>query len=201
MPLDTPSRTATRLSKVSPSRRTLVRGAAWSVPVVSVAAAAPAFAVLSNTTTTPQLTGGYWVMDWSGGRYGLVPTITVSNPSAKLTGQLTITLTFAYPDFMGDTSGHPAQPGFSNAFASTQTWVLNTPRPSSTGVVVQLICSAGLGAHQSDTITGQIANWRFNPATIDWANSPTAAVQMTVQASGPGFDTGVGVMAAGPKPA
>jgi hypothetical protein len=42
-----------------PTRRTIARGAAWSVPVVAVAAAAPAFAASGGTASvTGQCTGG-----------------------------------------------------------------------------------------------------------------------------------------------
>ena len=40
-------------TKLGVSRRTLAKGAAWSVPAVAVAGAAPAYAV-SPTTTLPQ---------------------------------------------------------------------------------------------------------------------------------------------------
>lgn len=38
------------ISAVRPTRRTIVRGAAWSVPVVAIAATAPAFAASLNTS-------------------------------------------------------------------------------------------------------------------------------------------------------
>ena len=43
-------------TQLRPTRRTLVRGAAWSVPVVSIAAAAPAFAASCDTQP--------YLLDW-----------------------------------------------------------------------------------------------------------------------------------------
>lgn len=42
----------------SPSRRTIVKGAAWSVPVIMTAAAAPAFAASRNSCRTAYLNWG-----------------------------------------------------------------------------------------------------------------------------------------------
>lgn len=45
-------------TQLRPTRRTLVRGAAWSVPVISIAAAAPAFAA------SPCVTDFTYALDW-----------------------------------------------------------------------------------------------------------------------------------------
>jgi hypothetical protein len=50
-------------TNLTTSRRTIVRGAAWSVPVVAVAATAPAFAA------SPCTDGIFATMDWSVPRY------------------------------------------------------------------------------------------------------------------------------------
>lgn len=74
-----------------PTRRTLVRGAAWSVPVVSIAAAAPAFA----TSGTTGLTGGaavkwgkdandLWHVSWD---------LTLTNGLKRID---TVSITFKY---------------------------------------------------------------------------------------------------------
>lgn len=54
MPIDTNA-----LETVRPSRRTVVRGAAWSVPVVSMAATAPAFAASTCIARSSN-----WRLDW-----------------------------------------------------------------------------------------------------------------------------------------
>lgn len=47
------------MAELAPSRRTLVRGAAWSVPVVAMAATAPAFAASCGSITTS------YALDWN----------------------------------------------------------------------------------------------------------------------------------------
>lgn len=47
----------TPVTQMSPSRRTVLRTAAWSVPAVSIAAAAPAFAASPPLETPPNLAG------------------------------------------------------------------------------------------------------------------------------------------------
>jgi hypothetical protein len=72
------------------SRRTVVRTAAWSVPVVAVAAAAPAFAVSGASST---LAGGA-VVKWSNGNEKHVSwDLTLTNGSTAID---TITITFTY---------------------------------------------------------------------------------------------------------
>lgn len=72
------------------SRRTVVRTAAWSVPVVAVAAAAPAFAVSGASST---LVGGAAVK-WSNGNEKHVSwDLTLTNGPTAID---TITITFSY---------------------------------------------------------------------------------------------------------
>lgn len=85
-----------------PTRRTLVRGAAWSVPVISVAAAAPAFAASPCDVST-------YTLNWAGGATALGVTTyaapanpggngvktgvaTVNAPTGSLGSALTVTL-------------------------------------------------------------------------------------------------------------
>lgn len=72
---------------VNPSRRTVVRGAAWSVPVVAVAATAPAFAA------SPCATRYNFALDWGTTPYNRAnarsATATVSS-----TGSTPLTVTF-----------------------------------------------------------------------------------------------------------
>lgn len=72
------------------SRRTVVRTAAWSVPVVAVAAAAPAFAASGASST---LVGGAAVK-WSNGNEKHVSwDLTLTNGAVAID---TITITFSY---------------------------------------------------------------------------------------------------------
>ena len=75
---------------LGPSRRTLVRTAAWSVPVISTAAAAPAFAAFSDTLAfspgeTPSWDGTKKVVD--------VPFAVVNNSSTDAAQALEVNLT------------------------------------------------------------------------------------------------------------
>lgn len=71
------------------SRRTLVRGVAWSVPVVAVAANAPAFAGSDMTPPPPMINlGGACgntgaTQKGCGGKFTLQVPLTVNNPTSK----------------------------------------------------------------------------------------------------------------------
>lgn len=68
-------------TQLRPTRRTLVRGAAWSVPAISIAAAAPAFAASPCDLRS-------YVLDWDGGS---VTTGTTSWARANYTsGKATV---------------------------------------------------------------------------------------------------------------
>ncbi len=76
-----------------PSRRTVLRTAAWSVPAVSVAAAAPAFAlsgpaVLDIVTATADWGANYNVLQLAPLTYAL----TVKNTGGTQSGPVTVTL-------------------------------------------------------------------------------------------------------------
>src|SRR6478672_464529 len=73
---------------VNPSRRTVVRGAAWSVPVVAVAATAPAFAASPCATLYP------FRLDWGTTPYSRA---SARNATATLSsaGSTPLTVTFA----------------------------------------------------------------------------------------------------------
>src|SRR5688500_2682096 len=78
------------VTSARPTRRTLVRGAAWSVPVVSLAAAAPAFAASGTTSLTSN--GG--AVKWGTG-----PTKHVSWDLTLINGAVaidTVSITFTY---------------------------------------------------------------------------------------------------------
>lgn len=77
-------------SNVGTTRRTLVRTAAWSVPVVSIAVAAPAFAASGASST---IVGGAAVK-WSNGNEKHVSwDLTLTNGPVAID---TITITFSY---------------------------------------------------------------------------------------------------------
>ena len=72
-----------------PSRRTLVRTAAWSVPVISTVAAAPAFAAFSDTLAfSPNGTPS-----WSTNKVVTVPFTVVNNSTTDPAQTLQVNLT------------------------------------------------------------------------------------------------------------
>lgn len=74
-----------------PSRRAIVRGAAWSVPVVSLAVAAPAFAASGATST---LSSGGQAVKWSDSKTKHVSwDLVLTNGPVPID---TITITFSY---------------------------------------------------------------------------------------------------------
>ena len=79
-----------------PTRRTLVRGAAWSVPVVSIAAAAPAFAA----SGTSGLTGGAAVKWGTGSTKHVSWDLTLTNGAVAID---TVSITFTYTPNGGGT--------------------------------------------------------------------------------------------------
>jgi hypothetical protein len=101
------------MAELAPSRRTLVRGAAWSVPVVAVAATAPAYA------TSACADGAYQV------RWGTDYTASTKSATANRTGTsgsgavgnapLTLTIT---TKFVGAMAAGSANDGVSNLAAS-----------------------------------------------------------------------------------
>ena len=73
----------------NPSRRSFVRAAAWTVPVVSIAAAAPAFALTTTssfTTDTP--------VKWGNGPVKHVSWDLTLNNGAKVIDTVSITFTY-----------------------------------------------------------------------------------------------------------
>ena len=83
------------LDTVRPSRRSVVRGAAWSVPVVSLAATAPAFAASCGSTDVDYL------LDW--GNTGLTTYAAPVTPGGG-TGNKVGTATVLAPAGSGGTS-------------------------------------------------------------------------------------------------
>ena len=85
------------ITTARPTRRTLVRGAAWSVPVVSIAAAAPAFAASASASLTPgpahkwgKDANNLWHVSWD---------FTLTNGAKEID---TISITFKYVPAMED---------------------------------------------------------------------------------------------------
>lgn len=101
-----------------PTRRTLVRGAAWSVPVISIAAAAPAFAASGSTTVT-----GGAAHKWGTGQTKHVSwDVTIANGAIELDK---VVITFSYVPQGGGTFTTFSMGGYSPT-DTTWTYVVNT---------------------------------------------------------------------------
>ena len=84
------------------TRRTLMRGAAWTVPVVAVAATAPAYA--ASTCASPKVYSLIW------GTTGYVHTGNTAYATLTLTGGTTIYAHFS-ASFLGNGQGDGSVPG------------------------------------------------------------------------------------------
>ena len=81
------------VSEARPTRRAMVRGAAWSIPVVAVAAAAPAFAVSTASSGFTAVAGT--AEKWSNGNEKHVSwDVTLTNGPVAI-DEVTITFTYA----------------------------------------------------------------------------------------------------------
>lgn len=102
---------------IRPARRTVVRSAAWSVPVVAVGVSAPAFAASPCATTYP------WRLDWGGSStsWSVVSASGVQTGSAVIAGPAgTAPLTVTFRSVMTGTMRRDAD-NFALSHALTQT--------------------------------------------------------------------------------
>ncbi len=155
--------------QASPSRRTVVRGAAWSVPVIAVAAAAPAFAASPCDSTYS------YRLDWG---------VTPYNPPGSLTASPNSGVATVPPP----TGGTPGALGIPVTFTSTlqgtttrydqNLHVLATTgigglQPSQQGVAIRSATSGGLANTQTITITfgRAVSNLSFSVVDLDRAGT------------------------------
>jgi len=143
------------------SRRTLMKGAAWAVPVVAVAAAAPAWAASSSML---QITGGCAPV----GNNGSLPSFTVANTGATAyTGTITVTETI---DLSGAANGERSNfwQALGQAGAATKT--------SDASVSVGAWSPSQTGANvTSKTRTVTITTTLAPGASVSWGQVVTSA--------------------------
>lgn len=152
------------------SRRSVVRAAAWSVPIVSVATAPPARAAVSDTDALAVQLAEYYVHPWPEGTFGVVPRITLSNPRSVRAVYVHVQLTFPVASFTGtDDESDPPAPGFDH-FVAIGDWSCGytVPRPGDTDVYVQLYPDQGIAATGASTV-GTVAQ-PADPPSLDWRN-------------------------------
>ncbi len=92
----------TEASLIRPSRRNVVRTAAWSVPVVAVAATAPAFAASCTTEYTLKLDWGSDASQFNKALDGNSATASATGPAGSTPLLVTFGSTYIRPNGQGD---------------------------------------------------------------------------------------------------
>jgi hypothetical protein len=139
--------------------------AAWAVPLISVATAAPAHAATSTPSTGGSLTlvlAEFYIWRWNG-NYCVDPWITVTNNTGRATtAPVRVTLQFSVADFVGfwnDTT--PRTPAYLNEpmLSPDLSWGADTRAvsPKDTFVSVDLLRAKGLARGESSTVGGGTA--------------------------------------------
>ncbi|HEX4470513.1 MAG TPA: hypothetical protein VH085_00990 [Nocardioides sp.] len=192
----------------SATRRTWMRAAAnaaWSAPLVSVAAAAPAHAATSTANGTGLAFVSATFYLWSLGSSTCVdPVITVTNPTSRAASPIWIDLQFATSDFVGaNTFLDPPTPSYVDLPipSSDGSWTVETLGHSSgdTIVTVRLRRAKGLAAGETSTVGGAVN--KYVPFGIIFANNPTAtSVPVVLGTSTAGFPVTPGTLSRIPQP-
>lgn len=162
----------------APTRRAVLGAAAWSVPVVTLASAAPAYALSHDRLTITSATATWAPVLSLGGLVGyyLQFSITVRNDGHDDTSGLQVSLTFPsdYGNVRVSTFGGNVGTGWSNGTFSNRTFVSAS--------------NAQLSPNQSSTLLTQ---GRIYVPTNPAGSGPAITIQAT---SGGGFASGVAVV-------
>lgn len=150
-----------------PSRRTLVRTAAWSVPVISTAAAAPAFAAASDVFTVSSSA------EFGPGRNSVIVTVTIANPAGGQLPATGVVLSIGSITASGGT-----QPVVSSAATPTGWTGANSGLPyqitygssitngNSTTVIITFNFSSKPDNKQTVAVSGSVSVPNFNPNSL-----------------------------------
>lgn len=193
--------------RAAPSRRALALAgvhAAWAVPAVALATAAPAEAATSTGVGSQLVVtdATYWVKIWPAGTYGVVPHFTVTNPTSTPTA-FWVTMRFSASDFIGpDRTHQPPRPTLVNtAYLEPPPWGLQVMpgSPSDDFVDIMFWRDGKLGPNESATLTVVTTN----PGAINWSNNPpmTTTIPYTAHAVSAAFTDGLGFFTQMPAPA
>jgi hypothetical protein len=193
----------------SATRRTWMRAAAnaaWSVPLVSVATAAPAHAATSTANGTGLAFVSATFYLWNDEPSTCVdPVITVTNPTSRDASSVWIDLQFATSDFVGaNTFLDPPTPKYVDLPipSSDGSWTVETlaHSPGDTIVTVRLRRDKGLAAGETSTVGGAVN--KYVPFGIVFANKPTVTtVPVALATSTAGFPVTPGTLTLIPQPA
>lgn len=83
------------LTEIMPARRHIIRAAAWSVPVIAVAATAPAFAASGANFSTSSTTAKLFATGFFGLTQRVETTVVLRNSGTAPTAALTVTISTA----------------------------------------------------------------------------------------------------------
>ncbi|MBE7324835.1 hypothetical protein IEQ44_09225 [Nocardioides sp. Y6] len=142
-------------ASVAPTRRALLRATAWSLPVVAVATAAPAYASSQGggeiivMAATLSATNGSASSTSNGTNYIFTGRVTITNPATAPTQGLQVVLTLnGYP-----LHGNESVSGSGGSGLGAWTSSVNT----SQGIVITLTAPTQLAGNTSTTVTFKIA--------------------------------------------
>lgn len=158
-----------------PTRRTLVRGAAWSVPVVSIAAAAPAFA---SSVATSTLTGSAAVKWGESNPKHVYWDLTLANGPVAITS---VSIVFTYAPKGGGTFTEFKIYSYS---ADPTTWGFQAIPPSgsetvtatTTGIAANTVTQIHTDFSGADNSVGTVTA----TATITYADSSSVTLERVV---------------------
>ncbi|MGC4111100.1 MAG: hypothetical protein QM747_11905 [Nocardioides sp.] len=159
------------------SRRALVRGAAhaaWAVPAVSLATAAPAHAATSNGGAGLTYTAQWWVFPLSK-KYVVIPALQITNPGSVRTIDVpVVTMNFPVNDFWGIVPMQvgPPWPAYAN-ISGFYPWIISTISPAPGDSVIKVRATWDISLAAGQTVTLGSVGWMTSPPGIVWANNPT----------------------------
>lgn len=130
-------------SLVRPSRRSVVRAAAWSVPVVSIAAAAPAFAASLSRTATLTSNGSPDKWGTGGDPKNVAWDLTLTNGAVPITS---ISIVFTYLRANNTAYAGTSFTIFDYSSDGTSWTVLPNPIPNPAGTGVITASASGITA-------------------------------------------------------
>jgi hypothetical protein len=145
------------------------------VPVVSVAAAAPAYAVISSHGPLQSTTAEFYVVDNGDETFGVVPYLTIYNPRSAPAHNVLATMIFPVADFQGvNTFTDPPTPGETNSHLfDDQGWTMSweDPEPGDSDVYIDFALAGQLAGGSIASLGAYGGPTR---ASLDFRQDPTA---------------------------
>lgn len=167
-------------ASVAPTRRALLRATAWSLPVVAVATAAPAYAsseggAVFAASTTVILSAASATTTSRGVNHTITGVMTVENPTDVTTQALRVELTLDDFDFVGN---KPPRAGATNG-----NWIASVASGSTGPVVVSLLAETQLAPRSSTRVDFTIEAKFRNPNRAHPIHARPAAANLPAAAA------------------